>query len=190
MIFSRRFRLRWFSERGLITINMLSNKPEVDWEAELAVIVGRDCKDLSSDEEASACILGYTAANDISARIWQTDPELCGGQFNKSKGFDTFLPLGPAVVLNEAGFDPQSLDLSLTVNGVEKQRSNTSDMIHSVYEVLKFMSQGTTVRAGTVILTGTPEGVGWFREPREYLASGDIVEVTLEHVGTLRNIVE
>ena len=166
--------------------------PEVDWEVELAVVVGRHrrtgalCKDATMDD-ALDYVLGYTVANDVSARLWQTDPERTGGQWNRGKGFDTFSPLGPALVLNEAGFDPHDLDVSLRVNGETMQASNTSDMIHSVPSIVEFLSRDTTLLPGTVILTGTPEGIGMFMEPPRYLQEGDVVEATIENIGTLTN---
>ena len=166
--------------------------PEVDWEVELAVVIGRHadgvtpCKDVTPDD-ARAHVLGYTVANDVSARLWQTDPPRTAGQWNKGKGFDTFCPLGPALVLDERGFDPHALDLSLTVNGEEMQRSNTADFVFGVGAVVSFLSAGTTLAPGTVLLTGTPEGIGMFRDPPRYLAHGDVVSASIDGIGTLTN---
>ena len=170
-----------------ITIpRVCEGEPEVDWEVELAVVIKKLCKSVSP-ADAMEYVLGFTAANDISARRWQTDPDLSAGQWNKGKGFDTFCPLGPALVLNEAGFDPHNLDVKLEVNGVQKQSSNTSDLIFSVPEIVSFLSQDTSLLPGTVILTGTPEGIGMFRSPPEYLSPGDVVAVSVEGIGTLTN---
>jgi 2-keto-4-pentenoate hydratase/2-oxohepta-3-ene-1,7-dioic acid hydratase in catechol pathway len=165
-------------------------RPEVDWEVELAIIIGKQCKDVSTDD-AMKHVLGYTVANDVSARLWQTDIARTGGQWNKGKGFDTFCPLGPALVLQENGFDPHCLGLSLSVNGETMQSSNTSDFVFSIGEVVSFLSKGTTLMPGTVILTGTPEGVGMFQKPNPiYLKPGDYVSAFIDGIGTLENSVE
>lgn len=157
---------------------------EVDYEAELAVVIAKPCRDVAK-ENAAQYILGYTAANDVSARIWQS--KLGGGQWNRGKGFDTFAPLGPVLVTPDEIPDPNSLAIRCELNGREVQRSNTSDMIFDVPALISFLSQDTTLLPGTVILTGTPEGVGWFREPRLLLTPGDTVTVEIEKVGTLTN---
>ena len=161
-------------------------EPEVDWEVELAVVIGKHCKDATL-ETALDFVLGYTCANDVSARRWQTDPELSAGQWNRGKGFDTFCPLGPALVLNERGFDPHSLRLSLSVNEEVMQDSNTSDLIHGVAEIVTFLSQDTTLLPGTLILTGTPSGIGHAQTPPRYLAPGDVVSASIDSIGTLTN---
>ena len=162
--------------------------PEVDWEVELAVVIGKPCKDVAP-EDAEDYILGYTCANDVSARLWQTDVARTGGQWNKGKGFDTFCPLGPTMVLHDPEkFDPHALDISLTVNDVQYQNSNTSDFVFQVGEVVSFLSKGTTLVPGTVILTGTPEGIGMFQKPEPiYLNDEDVVRATIEGIGTLEN---
>jgi len=132
------------------------NGPEVDYEVELAVVIGKPCKDVSK-EDALNYVLGYTCANDISARKWQGQ-KLGGGQWCFSKSFDTFSPLGPVLVSPTEIPDPNSLDLSLELNGQTMQKSNTRDMIFDVKTLISFLSQGTTLHPGTVILTGTPEG--------------------------------
>ena len=154
-------------------------RPEVDWEVELAIVVGsgpggRPCKSVT-EEAALDYVLGYTAANDVSARLWQTDPARTSGQWNRGKGFDTFCPLGPALVLQERDFDPHDLRISLTVNGEVMQDSNTNDLIFSVAQIVSFLSQDTTIAPGTVILTGTPCGIGMSRDPPQYLKPGDEV---------------
>ena len=157
---------------------------EVDYEGELALYIGRDCLNVSA-AEAGDYILGYTAANDVSARSWQL--ERGGGQWVRGKGFDSFAPLGPVLVTPDEIGDVKNLRITTTLNGQMVQNSNTSYMIRDVYELVSFLSQGTTLLAGTVILTGTPEGVGWARQPRLLLQDGDDVVVEIENVGKLVN---
>ena len=157
---------------------------EVDFEAELGVIIGYPCKNVSR-AEALSYVLGYTIANDVSARDWQKT--WGGSQWCRGKTFDTFCPLGPAFVTVDSIKDPNDLTISTRVNGVTLQQSNTRDMIFSVAEVIEFLSGSTTLEAGTLILTGTPEGVGMGRKPPLYLKAGDIVEVEIEGIGILRN---
>jgi len=133
------------------------NGEEVDYEAELAVIIGKPCKDVSK-ERALDYVLGYTCANDISARKWQ-GPKLGSGQWCFSKGFDTFCPLGPVLVSPKLIPNPNALAISLDLNGKTMQNSSTKDMIFDVRSLISFLSQGTTLMPGTVILTGTPEGM-------------------------------
>ncbi|MBV8901951.1 MAG: fumarylacetoacetate hydrolase family protein [Verrucomicrobia bacterium] len=157
---------------------------EVDYEAELAVVIGRDCKNVPV-EEAYDYVLGYTAGNDVSARDWQR--RLGGGQFCRGKSFDTFAPLGPAMVTKDDIPDPQTLRIISRVNGEVRQNSSTADMIFNVATLVSFLSGSTTLFAGTVILTGTPEGVGMGMQPPRYLREGDIVEVEIEKIGILSN---
>jgi len=161
--------------------------PEVDYEAELAVVIGRAAKDVSPDE-ALSYVLGYTAANDVSARRWQG--RRGSGQWVRGKSFDTFCPLGPELVTTDEISDPQKLRLTCELNGQVLQDGNTGDMIFSVAELISFLSSGTTLLPGTVILTGTPSGVGFTRKPPVYLMPGDTVNITLEGIGTLSNPVE
>jgi 2-keto-4-pentenoate hydratase/2-oxohepta-3-ene-1,7-dioic acid hydratase in catechol pathway len=156
----------------------------VDYEVELAVVIGRTCKNLRP-EHALDVVAGYTVANDVSARDWQKIHT--GGQWCKGKGFDTFCPLGPVLATPGDLPDPQALPLILKLNGEEMQRSSTADMLFSVRELLVFLSADTTLAAGTVILTGTPPGVGAARIPPRYLRPGDVVEATIEGIGTLTN---
>jgi 2-keto-4-pentenoate hydratase/2-oxohepta-3-ene-1,7-dioic acid hydratase in catechol pathway len=157
---------------------------EVDYEGELAVVLGRDCRDATGAEAARA-IAGYTVANDVSARIWQL--ERGGGQWVRGKSFDTFAPLGPFLVTPDEVGDPGTLTLRTLLDGETVQETSTALMIRGVAELLCFLSQGTTLLAGSVILTGTPEGVGWFRQPRKLLRPGSVVSVEIENVGTLVN---
>ena len=159
---------------------------QVDYEAELAVVIGRDCKNVAVSEALQA-VLGYTCANDVSARDWQKRPELGGGQWCRGKSFDTFAPLGPVLVPAAALGDPQALAIRTDLNGERLQDGHTSDMIFTVAEIIAFLSGSTTLLAGTVILTGTPEGVGMAANPPRWLKPGDQVEITIEGIGTLSN---
>jgi 2-keto-4-pentenoate hydratase/2-oxohepta-3-ene-1,7-dioic acid hydratase in catechol pathway len=161
--------------------------PEVDYEVELAVVIGKTAKDVPADE-ALDYVFGYTVANDISARRWQGGRG--GGQWVRGKSFDTFCPLGPVIVTADEIKNPQNLRLTLELNGQIMQDSNTSDMIFSVAELIAFLSIGMTLLPGTVILTGTPSGVGFTRKPPVYLMPGDTVKATVEGIGTLHNPVQ
>jgi 2-keto-4-pentenoate hydratase/2-oxohepta-3-ene-1,7-dioic acid hydratase in catechol pathway len=158
----------------------------VDYEGELAVVIGRRCKNVSASE-ALAAVLGYTCANDVSARDWQKRPELGGGQWCRGKSFDTFAPLGPCLTLAAAIPDPQALELRTSVSGELRQQANTADMIFPVAELIAFLSGSTTLEPGTVILTGTPSGVGMGSDPPRWLQPGDTVSITIEGIGTLTN---
>lgn len=157
---------------------------EVDYEAELAVVIGRAARDVSRGN-ALDYVLGYTAANDVSARDWQF--KFGGGQFCHAKGYDTFCPLGPVLVTVEELADPGRLAIASRVNGEVRQSSNTADLIFDVPTLIEFLSAGRTLLPGTVILTGTPSGVGAGFKPPRFLQPGDLVEVELEGVGTLVN---
>lgn len=158
--------------------------PEADYEGELAAVIGKPARDVS-EEEALNYVLGYTVSNDISARRWQIQGG--GGQWCRGKGFDTFCPLGPSLLTPDELGDPQELHIQTRLNGEVMQNSNTSHMIHSVASLIAFLSQDTTLLPGTVILTGTPSGVGSARDPRVFLKDGDIIEVEIEKIGVLRN---
>ncbi|MBT8363534.1 MAG: fumarylacetoacetate hydrolase family protein [Deltaproteobacteria bacterium] len=161
--------------------------PEVDYEAELAVVIGKAAKDVAVDD-AFNYVLGYTAANDVSARRWQG--KRGAGQWVRGKSFDTFCPLGPQLVTSDELDDPQNLRLTCVLNGQVMQDANTSDMIFPVTELIAFLSSGVTLLPGSVILTGTPSGVGFTRKPPVYLMPGDTVDVSVEGIGTLSNSVE
>jgi 2-keto-4-pentenoate hydratase/2-oxohepta-3-ene-1,7-dioic acid hydratase in catechol pathway len=159
---------------------------KVDYEGELAVIIGREGKNIPV-EHALDYVFGYTCANDISARDWQR--EWGGGQFCRGKSFDGFCPLGPVIVTADELQNPQALDLTTRLNGQVVQKSSTADMLFSVAELIAFLSHETTLKAGTVILTGTPSGVGMASKPPRFLQNGDIIEVELSEIGTLINTV-
>jgi len=160
--------------------------PQVDFEGELALIVGRDCRDVP-EQDALSVLAGYAAANDVTARWWQREGG--GGQFCRGKGFDTFCPIG-AMVPVSAVRDPQSLRVVTRLNGTVMQDSSTSLMLHPVARIIAELSRGTTLLAGTVILTGTPAGVGFGRNPKVFMQAGDVVEVEIEGVGHVRNPVK
>ena len=157
---------------------------KVDFEGELAVVIGRTCKNVPP-AEALSHVLGYTCANDVSARDWQK--EFGGGQFCRGKTFDTFAPLGPCLVTPEEIPDPSRLRLRTLLNGEVMQDSSTSDLIFGVPELIAFLSGSTTLRPGTVILTGTPAGVGMARKPPRWLQPGDVVTVEIDGIGALTN---
>ncbi|MFP4500205.1 MAG: fumarylacetoacetate hydrolase family protein [Candidatus Hydrogenedentota bacterium] len=157
---------------------------EVDYEGELAVVIGRPAKNVS-EEEAPHHIAGYMVANDVSARIWQQHKG--GSQWVRGKSFDTFAPMGPFLVTPDEAPDVQNLGIRTLLNGQEMQTSNTRHMIFPIARLISFLSQDTTLLPGTVILTGTPEGVGWFKEPRTLLHPGNTVAVEIEAIGTLEN---
>ena len=158
----------------------------LDYEGELTFVIARDIKNLplEDDFKLEHYILGYTAGNDLSARNFQL-PEVSGGQFCYAKSFDGFAPIGPYIASPALVPDPQKLNYVTRVNGVEKQRTGTDDMIWTVKDIVRHLSQGTTLRAGTVVMTGTPSGVGYFR--KEFLNDGDVVEVEIEHLMILKN---
>jgi len=160
--------------------------PQVDFEGELALIVGRDCRDVP-EQDALSVLAGYAAANDVTARWWQREGG--GGQFCRGKGFDTFCPIG-AMVPASAVRDPQSLRVVTRLNGTVMQDSSTSLMLHPVARIIAELSRGTTLLAGSVILTGTPAGVGFGRNPKVFMQAGDVVEVEIEGVGRVRNPVK
>lgn len=169
-----------------IRLPACANGEEVDYEAELAVVIGRPGRDIP-EADALSHVLGYTCANDVSARWWQKHGS--GGQWIRGKGFDTFCPLGPVLVTADEIADPQSLAISTTLNGQGMQSSNTANMIFPVATLIAFLSQDTTLLPGTVILTGTPEGVGFARKPPVTLQPGDSVTVEVERIGRLTNAV-
>ena len=168
---------------GEIIIPPVTNK--VDYEAELAVIIGKPCKNVS-EETALAYVAGYCCANDVSARDWQRRTS----QFSAGKMLDTFGPLGPALVTKDDVPDPQNLTIRSVLNGQTMQESNTSYMMFSVAFTISYISQIATLYPGDVILTGTPEGVGFARTPPVYLKSGDEITIEIERVGTLTNTVQ
>lgn len=165
-----------------VKIPKVCPEPEVDFEGELAVVIGQPGKDIPV-LDALKHVLGYTCAIDISARRWQKDGG--GGQWVRGKSFDTFCPLGPVLATADEIPDPQQLNITTRVNGEIMQRSCTADMIFSVAELISFISQDTTLLPATVILTGTPSGVGFVRQPPVFLKPGDFLSVTIDRIGEL-----
>jgi len=161
-----------------------ANVPEVDYEAELGVIIKSPVKNVS-EANALDYVLGYTCVNDVSARRWQKHAG--GGQWIKGKSFDTFCPLGPVLVTPDEVVDPQDLIVECILNGKRMQQGHTSDMIFGVAQIISYLSQSATLLPGTLILTGTPSGVGFARTPPIYLAPGDVVETRIEKIGSLEN---
>ncbi|MFN0133967.1 MAG: fumarylacetoacetate hydrolase family protein [Phycisphaerales bacterium] len=160
---------------------------QVDFEAELAVVIGPGpARDVPLDRALDA-VLAYTCGNDVSARWWQKEGS--GGQFCRGKSFDTFCPLGPRLVSPTELGDPQALRVRCRVNGATMQDASTKDMIFPVAALIAELSRGTTLAPGTVILTGTPGGVGMARKPPVWLKPGDVVEVEIDRIGVLRNSV-
>jgi 2-keto-4-pentenoate hydratase/2-oxohepta-3-ene-1,7-dioic acid hydratase in catechol pathway len=161
-------------------------QPQVDYEGELAVIIGAPARDVSS-KDAMSHIAGYAIANDVSARWWQKNGS--GGQFVRGKSFDTFCPLGPMVPARAIA-DPQDLEITTRLNGDIVQQASTSTMLVGVREIVAELSRGMTLASGTVILTGTPAGVGSGQSPPRFLAHGDVVAITISGLGTLHNPVQ
>jgi 2-keto-4-pentenoate hydratase/2-oxohepta-3-ene-1,7-dioic acid hydratase in catechol pathway len=159
----------------------------VDYECELAVVIGKPCKNVAK-EEALDYVLGYTCANDVSARDWQI--KRGGGQWCRGKTFATFCPLGPCLVTADEIPDPNSLSIKTILNGQTMQDWNTNDMIFDVPTLIEFLSGSTLLLPGTVILTGTPHGVGGARKPPVFLKHGDTVTIEIEKIGQLTNPVQ
>jgi 2-keto-4-pentenoate hydratase/2-oxohepta-3-ene-1,7-dioic acid hydratase in catechol pathway len=154
----------------------------VDWEVELAVVIGRRARDVAPDE-ALAYVFGYTVANDVSAR----DLQFGDGQWIRGKSLDTFCPLGPVVVTADEIPDPQALHLECRVNGEVMQDASTDLMVFGVAELISHCSRNFTLEPGDVLLTGTPWGCGEFMDPKRSLAPGDVVECEIDGIGILRN---
>jgi 2-keto-4-pentenoate hydratase/2-oxohepta-3-ene-1,7-dioic acid hydratase in catechol pathway len=159
---------------------------QVDYEAELAVVIGRQAKGVS-ESEALDHVFGYTNANDVSSRDLQFSE---GGQWTRSKSIDTFCPTGPYVATRDEVPDPQGLYIRAILNGEVVQDGTTSKMIFSVAELVSFLSQGMTLEPGDIIITGTPPGVGMARDPQLWMKPGDEVSIEIEGLGTLTNPVE
>ena len=157
---------------------------EVDYECELAVVIGKECKNVSPNK-ALDYVLGYTCANDVSARDWQG--KWGGGQWCRGKTFDTFAPLGPCLVTTDEIPNPNNLRIKTILNGETMQDWITEDMIFNVPRLIEFLSGSTTLLPGTVIFTGTPHGIGATRQPPVFLQPGDSVTVEIDKIGLLTN---
>ena len=156
----------------------------VDYECELAVVIGKECHNVSR-ADALSYVLGYTCANDVSARDWQM--KYGGTQWCRGKTFATFCPLGPVLVTADEIPDPNALGIRTVLNGQTMQDWNTNDMIFDVPTLIEFLSGSTKLAAGTVILTGTPHGVGGARKPPVFLKHGDTVTIEIDGIGSLTN---
>ena len=154
----------------------------IDWEVELVAVIGRRGIDIP-EERALEHVFGYTVGNDVTARDLQARHQ----QWYKGKGLDGFCPLGPWIVTADVIADPQALRLQLRVNGALKQDARTDDMIFGVAKLISVWSQGMTLEPGDLLMTGTPSGVGFARQPPEYLQPGDVVEAEIDAIGLLRN---
>jgi 2,4-didehydro-3-deoxy-L-rhamnonate hydrolase len=159
---------------------------QVDYEAELAVVIGRQTRNVS-ESEALDHVFGYANANDVSSRDLQFSE---GGQWTRSKSIDTFCPIGPYIATSDEVPDPQALSIRCILNGEVMQDGTTDKMIFSVAELISFLSQGMTLKPGDIIITGTPPGVGMARDPQVWLKAGDEVSIEIEGLGTLTNPVE
>ncbi|MCH2539399.1 MAG: fumarylacetoacetate hydrolase family protein [Anaerolineales bacterium] len=157
---------------------------EVDYECELAVVIGKSGKNIRR-QDALEHVAGYMCANDVSARDWQL--RYGGGQWCRGKTFDTFCPLGPCMVTPDEIGDPNDLQIRTLIGSETMQDWNTNDMIFDVPTLIEFLSGSTTLTTGTVIMTGTPQGVGMARKPPRFLAPGDTVTVEIEKIGRLSN---
>ena len=166
----------------LLPTHLKSDK--VDYEGELVVVIGKAAKNVSR-EDALGYVLGYTCGNDVSARDWQKSAG--GGQWCRGKTFDTFCPLGPVLVTADEIPDPNTLGIRTLLNGETMQNGNTRNMLFDVPALIAFLSGSTTLMPGTVIMTGTPEGVGMARKPPVWLKEGDTVTVEIEKIGALAN---
>jgi len=166
--------------------NVIAHKitKRMDWEVELVVVIGKEAKNVKC-EDAMNYVFGYTVAQDISARDWQKTRN--GGQFLIGKSMDTFCPLGPAIVHKSLIPDIYNLKMTTHINGVQKQCGNTGDLIHRIESVIERLTQCITLLPGDIILTGTPAGVGMYREPPEYLQPGDVIDSYIELLGSLKN---
>lgn len=197
MVFSKNPAAACLGGDDIVVPKACQDREQVDFEGELGVVVGwkgcgtgakptreNFCRDVAL-AEALSCVLGYVAANDVSARWWQKEGS--GGQFNRGKSFDTFCPIGPRLVPASEVPDPQQLRVTTRVNGVVMQDASTGEMIFSVATLVSDLSRGTTLLPGTLILTGTPSGVGMARNPPAWLKNADLVEVEVERIGTLAN---
>lgn len=159
-----------------------ASSEQIDWEVELAVVIGKPGKAIAPDA-ALEHVAGYTIVNDVSAR----DIQFADGQWTRGKSFDTLKPMGPWITTADELGGAIDLDIELKVNGVVKQASNTSFLIFDVAHLIHFLSHEITLQTGCVISTGTPNGVGFSRQPPEFLRDGDIVDLAIEGIGTLSN---
>lgn len=168
----------------------MAQDDQCDYEGELSIVIGKTGRNIKKSE-ALDYIAGYVTSNDVSARKWQREPAYAGGvpQFCFSKGFDKYAPLGPILVSPQIVGDAGHLQLQTFVNGEMRQDTNTDDLIFGVTDIIEFISQGTTLEKGTVIMTGTPSGVGLGMNPPVWLQNGDVVEVIVQELGSVKNTI-
>lgn len=181
-VFFSKFASALVGPKGNIIAHKISN--QIDWEVELAVIIGKQAKHVKKSE-AFDYVFGYSVAQDISARDWQKQRN--GGQFLIGKSMDTFCPLGPAIVHKSQVPNPTDLAISCKINGELKQSGRTSELIFTIEDIIEQITQCITLEPGDVLLTGTPSGVGMHRNPPEFLKPGDVIESTIESLGTITN---
>ncbi|KAJ5779260.1 hypothetical protein N7457_006980 [Penicillium paradoxum] len=171
-----------------IPIPKLAQDEQLDYEGELSIVIGKTGKDIPKDQ-ALSFIAGFVVSNDVSARKWQRDPAYAGGvpQWCFSKGFDKFAPLGPMLVSPKVVGNAGDLQLQTFVNGELRQDTSTSDLLFNTEAIVSFISQGTTLEAGTLIMTGTPAGVAMGMKEPLWLKNGDVVEVKIGSLGSVKN---
>ncbi len=184
MVFTKNAAAGVMDGDDIIVPKVCQDREQVDFEGELAVVIGARVRDVSK-ADAFKYVLGYCVANDVSARWWQKSGS--GGQFFRGKSFDTFCPMGPGVVPVSEVANPNALRITTKVNGQMMQDCSTGEMIFDVATLVSDLSRGMTLLPGTVILTGTPSGVGMARTPPVWLKDGDVVEIAIEKIGTIRN---
>ncbi|KAI8294178.1 Fumarylacetoacetate hydrolase domain-containing protein 2 [Colletotrichum sp. SAR11_240] len=158
-------------------------QPMLDYEGELVFVLSKDAKDVK-EENALDYVLGYTIGNDVSARSL-VPVEISGNQMGHSKSFDTFGPIGPCITSTKLIPDPQALHLVTTVNGEKRQDTKTGEMIFSVKQLIAYASKNRTLKQGTIVMTGTPNGVGWFSNG--LLGHGDVIDVEISGIGSISN---
>ncbi|KAF5502593.1 Uncharacterized protein CGCA056_v013907 [Colletotrichum aenigma] len=171
-----------------VIVPKICQNDQADYEGELCIVIGKDAKDVAVSE-AFEFIAAYTCGNDVSSRKLQRDPAFAGNvpQWGFSKGFDTYAPLGPCLVRPDLVGDPKALLLRTTVDGEERQKEMISDLLFDCAYLISYLSSGTTLQKGSVIMTGTPGGVGGSLSPPKWLLPGSRMEVSITNIGTLRN---
>jgi 2-keto-4-pentenoate hydratase/2-oxohepta-3-ene-1,7-dioic acid hydratase in catechol pathway len=188
MIFTKNPASACLSGDDIVIPKICQDQEQVDWEGELAIIIGKPARDVSEKDASDArsgIVLGYAVANDVSARWWQKTGS--GGQFCRGKSFDTFCPVGPRVTAAADVGDPGKLGIRTTVSGEVMQSGSTADMVFSCAYLVAELSRGTTLMPGTMILTGTPSGVGMSRTPPRFLREGDVVRIEIDGLGAIEN---
>lgn len=171
-----------------VEIPQIAQDDQADYEGELVVVIGKDAKNVAV-EDSLDYVAAYTAGNDISSRKLQRNSELAGRipQWGFSKGFDTYAPIGPALVASDLIGDPKKLLLQTKIDGQMRQEEYIGDLLFDCAYLVHYLSQGTTLRKGSVIMTGTPGGVGAGMQPPRFLVPGTIMEVSISKIGTLKN---